>query len=307
MNKSRGPAMLGPAGNPSAAGMISCKDRNMRTVAVDEVTGAVRQLCIDACTILGDDVIAALKKARASEESAIGREILERILENSQVAGADRIPLCQDTGMAVVFLGIGQEVHIEGGSLMEAVHEGVRLGYRDGYLRKSVLDPITRENTGDNTPAVIHTEVVPGDGLKIALVPKGFGGENMSRVMMFPPSAGMKAVTDFVVQRVHESGGNPCPPVVVGVGLGGTFEKAALLAKQALLRPLGVPNPDRVLAELENELLLRINNLGIGPMGLGGRTTALGVHVNAYPTHIASIPCAVNLQCHSSRHREVEL
>lgn len=279
----------------------------MKTVSVDDVTTAVRRLCIEACCILGDDVIQALEKAQATEESPIGREILACILENAQIARVDNIPLCQDTGMAVVFLEIGQEASVVGGSLEAAVHEGVRLGYQDGYLRKSVLHPITRVNTGDNTPAVIHTEIVPGDRFKITLVPKGFGAENMSRIMMFPPSAGMEGVKEFVVQRVRESGGNPCPPIVVGVGLGGTFEKAAYMAKKALLRPVGVPNSDSLLAELENELLVRINNLGIGPAGLGGRTTALAVHVNAYPTHIASIPCAVNLQCHSSRHREVEL
>jgi fumarate hydratase subunit alpha len=209
--------------------------------------------------------------------------------------------------MAVVFLEIGQDVHLTGGDLMEAIHEGVRQGYRDGHLRKSVLNPITRVNTGDNTPAVIHAEIVPGAKLKITMAPKGFGSENMSRVMMFPPSAGMDGVKNFIVQRVEESGGNPCPPIVVGVGLGGTFEKAALLAKKALLRPLGTSNADPVLQTLEDELLERINNLGIGPMGLGGRTTALAVHVNTYPTHIASIPCAVNIQCHSCRHKEVEL
>jgi len=279
----------------------------MRKVSVGDITLAVRQMCMDACTILGEDAIQALERARAGEESPVGREILDRIVENARVAKAENIPLCQDTGMAVVFLEVGQEVYVEGGALSEAIHEGVRQGYRDGYLRKSVLHPITRVNTGDNTPAVIHTEIVPGDGLKITIAPKGFGSENMSRVTMFPPSAGMEAVKDFVVQRVEESGGNPCPPIVVGVGLGGTFEKAALIAKKALLRPLGTTNLDPLLAELEAELLSRINNLGIGPMGLGGRTTALAVHVNAYPTHIASIPCAVNIQCHSCRHREVEL
>lgn len=262
---------------------------------------------MDACTLLGEDVIQALEQARAGEESPVGREILDRIIENAQVAKAERIPLCQDTGMAIVFLEIGQEVHVEGGALSEAIHEGVRQGYRDGSLRKSVLHPISRVNTGDNTPAVIHTEIVPGDRLKITMAPKGFGSENMSRVTMFPPSAGIEAVKDFVVQRIEESGGNPCPPIVVGVGIGGTFEKAALIAKKALLRPLGTANPDPLLAEIEEELLNRINNLGIGPMGLGGRTTALEVHVNTYPTHIASIPCAVNIQCHSCRHREVEL
>ncbi|MBI5249363.1 MAG: fumarate hydratase [Desulfomonile tiedjei] len=279
----------------------------MKKIQVGEVTSAVRQLCMDATTILDADVIAALEKSLATEESTTGREILGRILENAKIAAKERIPLCQDTGMAVVFVEIGQDVHVNDGSLDEAIHEGVRQGYRDGYLRKSVLHPITRINTGDNTPAVIHYEIVPGDTLKMTLAPKGFGSENMSRVVMFPPAAGMDGVKNFILQRVEESGGNPCPPIVVGVGLGGTFEKAALIAKKALLRPLGSPNPDPLLAELEAELLERINNLGIGPLGLGGRTTALAVHVNSYPTHIASIPCAVNIQCHSCRHKEVEL
>ncbi|MFH0821743.1 MAG: fumarate hydratase [Pseudomonadota bacterium] len=279
----------------------------MKTIQVVDITSAVRQMCIDACIILGDDVLSALEKARSAEESAVGRDILDRIIRNAQVAKEDGVPLCQDTGMAVVFLDVGQDVRFEGGSLTEAVHEGVRQGYRDGYLRKSVLHPITRINTGDNTPAVIHTQIVPGSCLKITVAPKGFGSENMSRVTMFPPSAGIEAVKEFVVQRVQESGGNPCPPIVVGLGIGGTFEKAALLAKKALLRPIGSINPEAQAAELEAELLTRINDLGLGPMGLGGRTTALAVHVNTYPTHIASIPCAVNIQCHSCRHREVEL
>jgi fumarate hydratase subunit alpha len=279
----------------------------MKTIQVGEITSAVRQLCMDATTILGVDVINALEKSLASEESPSGREILGRILENARIAEQERIPLCQDTGMAVVFLEIGQDVHVNGGSIDEAIHEGVRQGYRDGHLRKSVLHPITRINTGDNTPAVIHHEIVPGDTLKITMAPKGFGSENMSRVMMFPPSAGMEGVRNFIIQRVEESGGNPCPPIVVGVGLGGTFEKSAIMAKKALLRPLGSLNPDPLLAEFESELLEKINDLGIGPMGLGGRTTALAVHVNSYPTHIASIPCAVNIQCHSCRHKEVEL
>jgi fumarate hydratase subunit alpha len=279
----------------------------MRTLDVNEIVAAVRLLCMDACTVLDDDVIRALEKCRASEGSPVGREVLDRIVENAEIAKAERIPLCQDTGMAVVFLEIGQDLHLTGGDLAAAVHEGVRRGYRDGHLRKSVLHPITRVNTGDNTPAVIHTEIVPGEKLKITMAPKGFGSENMSRVMMFPPSAGIEGIKDYIVQRVEESGGNPCPPIVVGVGLGGTFEKAALIAKKALLRPLGTTNEDPILQELEKELLERINNLGIGPMGLGGHTTALAVHVNTYPTHIASIPCAVNIQCHSCRHKEVEL
>lgn len=279
----------------------------MRTISVDDISVAVKKLCMEACTILGEDVLNALERAQAVEESPIGKEILGRIIENAAIAKNENIPLCQDTGMAVLFLEIGQDVHFEGGSLTEAIQDGVRRGYEEGHLRKSVLHPITRINTGDNTPAVIHTEIVPGDRLKIIMAPKGFGSENMSRVTMFPPSGGIEAVKDFVVQRVQESGGNPCPPIIVGLGLGGTFEKAALIAKRALLRPLGSKNPDQLLADLENDLLDRINHLGIGPMGLGGRTTALAVHVNTYPTHIASIPCAVNIQCHSSRHREIEL
>ncbi len=279
----------------------------MRSIRVDEVAAGVKKLCIEACTILGEDVVQSLKRAEAIEESPIGKEILARIIENAEIARNENIPLCQDTGMAVIFLEIGQDVFFEGGLLTDSIQEGVRRAYKDGYLRKSVLHPITRANTGDNTPAVIHTEIIPGDRLKITVAAKGFGSENMSRVMMFPPSAGVEGVKNFVVERVQESGGNPCPPIIVGVGLGGTFEKAALIAKKALLRPVGSMNPDPLLAELERDLLDRINGLGIGPMGLGGRTTALAVHVNAYPTHIASIPCAVNIQCHSSRHREIEL
>jgi fumarate hydratase subunit alpha len=279
----------------------------MKTILASSIIPAVRQLCMDACTILGDDVIQAIEQSLKREESSIGREILSRILENASIAKTEKIPLCQDTGMAVVFVEIGQDVAISEGNLEEAINEGVRQGYRDGHLRKSVLHPITRLNTGDNTPAVIHYEIVPGDTLKITLAPKGFGSENMSRVTMFPPSAGIEGVKQFIIQRVEESGGNPCPPIVVGVGLGGTFEKSALLAKKSLLRPLGTVNPDPMLAELEAELLSRINNLGIGPLGLGGSTTALAVHVNTYPTHIASIPCAVNIQCHSCRHSEIEL
>jgi fumarate hydratase subunit alpha len=279
----------------------------MKTISVQDVAAAVRKLCMEACTILGDDVIQTVERFRESEESSTGREILGRIVENARIAAEEKIPLCQDTGMAVLFLEIGQDVHFTDGSLYEAIHDGVRQGYSDGHLRKSVLDPISRLNTGDNTPAVIHAEIVPGDKLKITMAPKGFGSENMSRVMMFPPSAGIQGVKNFIIQRVEESGGNPCPPVVVGVGIGGTFEKAALLAKKALMRRLGTPNPNPDLAELERELLEKINGLGIGPMGLGGRTTALAVHINTYPTHIASIPCAVNIQCHSCRHQEVEL
>ncbi len=279
----------------------------MRTILADDVTAAVRNLCIQACTILGPDVINQIEKALGVETSPTGRMALEKIIQNSEIAAKENIPLCQDTGMAVVFLEIGQDVHITGGSLQDAINEGVRQGYKDGYLRKSTLDPITRKNVGDNTPAVIHTEIVPGAQFKIVFAPKGFGSENMSRVMMFPPSAGIEGAKDFIVQRVIESGGNPCPPIVVGVGLGGTFEKSALMAKKALLRPLGSQNPDPTLDALEKELLQKINATGIGPMGLGGNTTALAVHINSYPTHIASLPVAVNIQCHSCRHAEATL
>ncbi len=279
----------------------------MKTIFTDDITSAVRNLCIQACTVLGNDVIHQLNFALETEESSIVRMVLEKIIQNAETAATEHIPLCQDTGMAVVFLEIGQDVHIVGDLLPNAINEGVRQGYKDGFLRKSTLDPITRVNFGDNTPAVIHTEIVAGEKFKITLAPKGFGSENMSRVMMFPPSAGIEGAKDFIVQRVLESGGNPCPPVVVGVGLGGTFEKSALIAKKALLRSLGLQNPDPVLASLEAELLGRINSSGIGPMGLGGKTTALAVHINSYPTHIASLPVAVNIQCHSCRHAEVEL
>ncbi|MGA8830883.1 MAG: fumarate hydratase, partial [Desulfomonilaceae bacterium] len=253
------------------------------------------------------DVINQIEKALVAETSPTGRMALEKIIQNAEIAAKENIPLCQDTGMAVVFLEIGQDVHVNGGSLYDAINEGVRQGYKDGFLRKSTLDPITRKNVGDNTPAVIHTEIVPGAQFKIVFAPKGFGSENMSRVMMFPPSAGIEGAKDFIVQRVIESGGNPCPPIVVGVGLGGTFEKSALMAKKALLRPLGSQNPDATLDALEKELLQKINATGIGPMGLGGNTTALAVHINSYPTHIASLPVAVNIQCHSCRHAEAIL
>ncbi len=279
----------------------------MKTIFADDITRAVRNLCIQACTVLGDDVIHQIRSALETEESPIGRMVLEKIIQNAEIAASDHIPLCQDTGMAVVFLEIGQDVHIVGDLLSNAINEGVRQGYKDGFLRKSTLDPITRVNFGDNTPAVIHTEIVAGEKFKITFAPKGFGSENMSRIMMFPPSAGIEGAKDFIVQRVLESGGNPCPPVVVGVGLGGTFEKSALIAKKALLRPLGSQNPDPALASLEQELLKKINSSGIGPMGLGGKTTALAVHINSFPTHIASLPVAVNIQCHSCRHAEIQL
>ena len=278
----------------------------MREIRTEEIVPVVRELAMRANMELGQDVLDALHRARTAEESPIGVEILERLIENADIAKREKIPMCQDTGVAVVFVELGQEVHITGGTLTDAINEGVRKGYADGYLRQSVCDPITRENTGDNTPAVIHLELVEGDGFKITLASKGFGSENMSRVTMLPPSAGINGARDVVVQRVAEAGPNPCPPTIVGVGIGGTLEKAALLAKKALLRPLGSPNPDPALDGLEADWLKRINSLGIGPQGLGGRVTSLAVHINTAPTHIASIPVAVNIQCHASRHKTAE-
>ncbi|RLA78978.1 MAG: fumarate hydratase [Deltaproteobacteria bacterium] len=276
----------------------------MREVHVGEITKTVRDLFIDANINLGEDVLEALEQALEMEESPIGKEILKELIENARVAREEEMPICQDTGLAVVFLELGQEVHLVGGDLIEAINEGVRQGYQEGYLRKSACHPFTRKNTGDNTPAIIHTEIVPGDRIKIIAVPKGGGAENMSRVVMLTPAAGLEGVKEFVVQRVKESGANPCPPIVVGVGIGGTLEEAALIAKKALLRPLGSKNPDPEAAAIEEDLLERINRLGIGPQGYGGRVTALAVHVNMVPCHIASLPVAVNIQCHAHRHKE---
>jgi fumarate hydratase subunit alpha len=279
----------------------------MREIHLNRIVEAVKLLAISANTQAGDDLIDALKKAKKMEISPTGRDILSRLLENLDIAREENIPMCQDTGMAVVFVEMGQDVHLVGGTLKEAVDEGVRQGYADGYLRKSVCDPFTRKNTGDNTPAVLHLELTGGDGFKITVAPKGFGAENMSRVTMLPPSAGLEGVKDFVVQRVKAAGPNPCPPTVVGVGIGGTFEEVALMAKKALLRPLGTQNSDPEANRLEKELLSEINRLGIGPQGLGGHVTSLAVHINFMPTHIASYPVAVNMQCHASRHKSAEL
>jgi len=258
---------------------------------------------------LPDDVLASIRQARETEESPVGREVLDRILENANISAKEEIPLCQDTGTAVVFLEVGQDAHIVGGDLYTAVNEGVRQGYEEGYLRKSMVrQPYSgRVNTKDNTPAVIHTDIVAGDRLKIIVMPKGGGAENMARLAMLTPARGRQGVIDFVVNAVDESGSNPCPPVIVGVGVGGTAEKAVSLAKKALLRRVSESNPDAEVAELEKEILQRVNNLGIGPMGFGGRTTALAVHVEVFPAHIASLPVAVNLQCHSARHKEAIL
>lgn len=276
----------------------------LRAIPVVKITDVVRRLCIEANTILGDDAVAALEASLEIEESPVGQDIFRQLLRNAEIARTEGIPLCQDTGVVVVFLEIGQDVHLTGGDFETAINEGVRRGYREGCLRASTLDPLTRINFGDNTPAVIHTRLVPGDRIKVALAPKGFGSENMSRVALFPPSHGIEGIKQFVVERVDAAGPNPCPPLVVGVGIGGTMEKAALLSKQSLLRDIGRRHPDPAVARLELELLEDINNLGIGPQGLGGRVTALDVHIETYPTHIASIPVAVNLQCHCARHKE---
>jgi fumarate hydratase subunit alpha len=279
----------------------------MREIDVKLITEKVRDLCMEANTDLGEDVIGALNRAIGKEESPLGKEILGELKENARIARQEKVAICQDTGFAVVFLELGQDVHLTGGDLNEAIFEGVRQGYRDGYLRKSICHPFTRKNTGDNTPAILHTEIVPGDRVKITVAPKGGGSENMSRVMMLTPSDGIEGIKRYVVQRVKESGSNPCPPTIVGVGIGGTFETAALLAKKSLLRPLGSKNQDPELDRLESEILEGINRLGIGPQGLGGRTTSLAVHILMMPCHIASFPLAVNIQCHAQRHKEITL
>jgi len=281
----------------------------MREIKAEEVTKTVARLCQEANFYLGQDVVEALKKAREEEESPVGRETLERILENAEIAAKEGVPLCQDCGTAVVFLELGQDAHVVGGDLYKAIEKGVAEGYNEGYLRKSMArQPFSaRVNTRDNTPPVIHTEVVPGDRLKVWVVPKGGGSENMSRIAMLTPAQGRQGIIDFVVRAVDEAGSNPCPPIIVGVGIGGTAEKAMLLAKKSLLRKVGEPSPDKEVADLEKELLARINALGIGPQGFGGRITALAVHVEQFPAHIASLPVAVNLQCHSARHKEAVL
>ncbi|MFH0945583.1 MAG: fumarate hydratase [Planctomycetota bacterium] len=281
----------------------------MREIDAKIVTETISTLLQDACYHLSDDMMTALSLAQESEESPAARNVLAKLRENAEVAARDEIPLCQDTGMAVVFLELGQDVHIVGGDLYEAVQEGARRAYSRGYLRMSVVDrPFSaRMNTRDNTPAVIHTAIVTGEKLNIKALSKGFGSENMSRLAMLTPAKGRPGVIDFVVKCVDEAGANHCPPVNVGVGIGGTADKCMLLAKQALLRRVGLPHPDSEIAELENEILSRVNELGIGAMGYGGKITALAVHVEVFPTHIASLPVAVNLQCHSVRHREATL
>lgn len=280
----------------------------MREVEARQVAEAVARLCLEANYDLGEDVLKAFRDSLEVEESPAGQDILRQLQENARIAATERVPMCQDTGVAVFFVELGQDVHVVGGGLIDAINQGVKKGYGEGYLRKSMVGhPLERKNTGDNTPAVVHVDVVPGDRLKITIAPKGAGSENMSAVKMLVPAAGVEGVKKFVVDRVKEAGSNPCPPIVVGVGIGGTMEQAALIAKKALLRPIGQHSKLPDIAALEKELLESINKLGIGPQGLGGRTTALWVNVETYPCHIASLPVAININCHASRHKETVL
>lgn len=275
----------------------------MREINVNTLTDVIERLCIEANEHLPEDVKCAIRECRACEDGEIAQGVLDNIIENFEIADRECVPICQDTGMACVFLEIGQDVHLVGGSLTDAVNEGVRRGYKNGYLRKSVVgDPVRRGNTGDNTPAMIYTEIVDGEQIKVTLGPKGFGSENMSAIRMFKPSAGLQGIKDFIIETVEAAGPNPCPPMVVGVGIGGTFDKAALLAKKAIMRPLNTSHPDPYYADLEKEMLEKINKLGIGPQGFGGRTTALAVHIETAPCHMASLPVAVNINCHVTRH-----
>lgn len=276
----------------------------MREIQASVITDTIERLCIEANQVLPDDIKKSIQVCRASEDGQIACGILDNIIENYQIAENEQVPICQDTGMACVFLEIGQDVHIAGGDLTEAVNEGVRRGYTNGYLRKSVVkDPVRRGNTGDNTPAMLYTEIVPGENIKITVGPKGFGSENMSAIRMFKPSAGIEGIKDFIIETVETAGPNPCPPMVVGVGIGGTFDKAALLAKKALMRPVDSGNEDPYYADLEKEMLEKINQLGIGPQGFGGKTTAIGLNIETMPTHIAGMPCAINISCHVTRHK----
>ncbi len=279
----------------------------MREIETHLVVERIKEASIKANYELGEDTISALSSALDEEESPLGREIIQRLLENARIAREELIPICQDTGLVVVFAEVGSGVKIKGGELKEAIEEGIRQGYQEGYLRKSVCHPLSRKNTGDNTPVIIHWDIVPGDSLKLWVVPKGGGSENMSKVFMLPPSAGIDGIKAKVLETVKEAGPNPCPPIIVGVGIGGNFETCAILAKKSLIRPLGSRNPDPMLAELEQEFLTLINKSGIGPEGFGGRITALGVHILMAPCHIASLPLAVNIQCHANRHVEIVL
>ena len=277
----------------------------MKTINVNEIIKTVKELSIEANYYLPNDVKEAIEEAEKNEKWPIANNILNKILENSQIAAAEKMPICKDTGMACVFVDIGQDVHITGGSLEEAINEGVRQGYAEGFLRKSVVkDPIHRVNTNDNTPALIYYNMVPGDKVKITVAPKGFGSENMSRIAMLKPSDGLEGVKNFVLETVRMAGPNPCPPIVIGVGIGGSFDKAAYLAKKALIRPVNENNTDEFYSNLEKELLEEVNKIGIGPQGFGGKTTALALNIETYPTHIAGLPVAVNINCHATRHKE---
>jgi len=275
----------------------------VREIHVDQVRKAVYELFMSACCEIGEDVLSLLRQRMESEESPFGKEVLRQLIENDELAAQKHMPICQDTGMAVIFMELGQDVHLSGGDVNAAIDEGVRSAYRDGCFRASVLSPLDRINTKDNTPAIVHMRIVPGDRVTITAAPKGFGSENMSRLWMLTPAQGVEGVKYAIVETVRLAGGNPCPPVVVGVGIGGTAECAMLMAKHSLTRECGAPSPDPVLAQMEAELLDRINDLGIGPQGLGGRTTALAVHIEQMPTHIAGLPVAVNMQCHAARHK----
>ena len=284
------------------------KTKKVRQIDCKLITATVKKLFIKANTILGDDVVQALRKALAGEESATGKQVLEKMIENANIACREKMPICQDTGLAVVFIEVGQDAHIVGGDLRTAIEEGVRLAYAEGFLRKSVCDPFTRKNTEDNTPAIIHIDIVEGNRLKIIAMPKGGGSENMSAAQMLVPAAGSEGIKKFVVEKVAHAGANPCPPVIIGVGIGGSLEEACILAKKALLRPVGEKNKrDERLAQMEKELYKSINDLGIGPGGLGGRISALAVNVEMMPCHIASLPVAVNIQCHVARHKELTI
>lgn len=277
----------------------------MRELNVEIITNAIRDLCIEANYYLGEDIKKALNTSKKEETWNLAVDVLDKIIINSEIASAEEMPICQDTGMACIFLEIGQDVHLIGGSLEDAINEGVRRGYEEGYLRKSVVeDPIKRVNTKDNTPAIIYYDIVDGDKVKITLAPKGFGSENMSKIGMLKPSDGIEGVKKFILDTVKAAGPNPCPPMVVGVGIGGTFDKAAYLAKKALVRPIDIRNKNEFYKNLEEELLGKINKLGIGPQGFGGKTTALGLNIEVYPTHIAGLPVAVNINCHATRHKE---
>lgn len=277
----------------------------MRKVDVREIKLAMKEMCISANYNLGQDVLEAFQRFKENEESPVGRGIIESLIRNAEIAKNNEVPMCQDTGMAVVFVEIGQEVQLIGGNISDAINEGVREGYKEGYLRKSVVgDPLIRENTGDNTPAIIYYDIIPGDKIKITFAPKGFGSENMSKTKMLKPSDGPKGVEDFIVETVSQAGPNPCPPIVVGVGIGGTLDKATYMAKKALVRPIGEHNKLEHIKEMEERLLQKINDLGIGPQGLGGRTTALTVNIDVFATHIAGLPVAVNINCHAARHEE---